>query len=434
MIQPKNMNARLRALYRSVSLRHGLLMWVAMVLAGGLDYAFNILAGRWLQPVQFGIVVGVAAILQLLANLPATIRSVVAFYTVSLSVESDSLKQVGAFVQRAWSRAWQLGLVAMGALVLLSPFLARLLRFPNPWPLWAASPMLLVLFARPVTDGALQGMQAFARVGATQLTQSALRLFFAAGLIWLGGQAVGAIFALPLAAFLALSLARWWLRPYFRVRSEAVARPVSLHYSSLALLGVLSFAALANFDPLFVKHFYNPSAAGNYATVVTLAKISLYLPVALGVMLFPKAKLRQATRRDARPILLLALAGALTPGLALTAFYFLFPGWLVKTIFTAAYADPGVVLALASLAATLNAGLSIWLNYALALERPPFIYALIGVLAWQASGMLLFGRASLVHMTMVMVSAGIMGNVAGFITTWYSKRTTTKVQAELAQL
>jgi O-antigen/teichoic acid export membrane protein len=409
-------------------------MWVAMVLAGGLDYAVNILAGRWLQPVQFGIFVGVAAILQLLANLPATIRSVVAFYTVSLSVESDSLKQIGAFVQRAWRWAWQLGLVATGSLVLLSPFLARLLRFPNPWPLWAAAPMLVVFFARPVTDGALQGLQVFVRLGSVPLTQSVLRLFFAAGLIWMGGQAVGAIAALPLAAFIALSLARWWLRPYFRVRGGVVARQVSLHYSSLALLGVLSFAALANFDALFVKHFFSPRVAGNYATVVTLAKISLFLPMAIGVILFPKAKLRKATGRDARPILLLALAGALAPGLALSTFYFLFPGWLVKTMFTAAYANPGVVLALASLAATLNAGLSIWLNYALALERPPFIYALLGVLGWQASGMLLFGRASLVHMTMVMVSAGMMGNVAGFITTWYSERTTGRVQAELAEL
>jgi hypothetical protein len=35
---------------------------------------------------------------------------------------------------------------------------------------------------------------------------------------------------------------------------------------------------------------------------------------------------------------------------------------------------------------------------------------------------------------MVMVSAGITGNVAGFITTWYSARTTTKVRAELAEV
>jgi hypothetical protein len=34
--------------------------------------------------------------------------------------------------------------------------------------------------------------------------------------------------------------------------------------------------------------------------------------------------------------------------------------------------------------------------------------------------MFLFGRDSLVHMTLVMVSAGLAGNLAGFATTWSS--------------
>jgi O-antigen/teichoic acid export membrane protein len=324
--------------------------------------------------------------------------------------------------------------MATALVVLISPFLARLLRLPNPWPLWAASPVVLLFFVRSVTDGALQGVQAFTGFGVVQVTQSLLRLLFAAGLIWLGYQAVGAILALPLACIAVLLLAVWWLRPYFQTRSEAVARPVSWHYSSYTLLGLAAFALLANLDALFVKRFFTPRIAGNYAPVVTLAKISLFMPLAMGIILLPKAAQRRAMGRDARPILLLTLTGALAPGLVLTIFYFLFPGWLVRIIFTDAYANPGVVLGLASLAASLYAGLNIWLNYALSLERPTFIFALVGVLIWQGLGMFMFGRASLVHMTLVMVSAGVLGNLAGFITTWYIVRATKAVGAELVGL
>ena len=76
------------------------------------------------------------------------------------------------------------------------------------------------------------------------------------------------------------------------------------------------------------------------------------------------------------------------------------------------------MLGLATLATTLYAGLNIWLNYALSLERPVFVYALAGVLLWQAAGMLLFGRENLVSMTSIMVSAGLIGNLAGLVTTW----------------
>jgi O-antigen/teichoic acid export membrane protein len=412
------MTAWPQALIRSVGLRHGVMMWAALMLAGGLDYGVNVLAGRWLQPVQYGIFVCVGAILQVLVYLSLAIRNVIAVYTAKLGVESGSFKQVGAFVRRAWRWSWWRGLVATGLMALISPFLAPLLRLPNPWPLWAASPMMLLFFVRPVTDGALQGMQVFWGFGVVQVTQSVLRLLFAAGLIWLGCQAVGAIVALPLAGTVVLMLALRWLRPYFRALGEVVAGPVSWHYSSYTLLGLAAFGVLANLDALFVKHFFNPRMAGNYGPVVTLAKVSLFLPVAIGIILLPKAVQRRALGRDARPILLLALTGALAPGLVLTIFYFLFPGWLVRIIFTDAYANPGIVLALASLAASLYAGLNIWLNYAFSLERPAFIYALVGVLLWQGVGMFMFGRESLVHMTMVMVSAGVIGNLAGFITNW----------------
>ena len=426
------MRTGLHALFRSIGIRHGLIMSAALTLAGGLDYAVNVLAGRWLQPVEFGIFVCVAAILQVLVYLAVAIRNVVAFYTANLSVERDSLNQVGAFVQRAWRWAWKWGLMTTALTILISPFSARLLRLPNPWPLWAATPVVLLFFVRAITDGALQGVQAFAGFGVVQVTQSLLRLLFAAGLMWLGYRAVGAIAALPLAMAVVLVLALRWLRPYFQDHRQVVARPVSWHYSSYTLLGLAAFAVLANMDALFVKHFFSPRIAGNYAPVVTLAKVSLFVPLAMGIILLPKAVQRQATGRDARPILLLALTGALAPGLALTVLYFLSPGLLVGVIFTNAYANPGIVLGLASLAASLYAGLNVWLNYALSLERAAFIYALVGVLVWQGAAMFLFGRNSLVHMTLVMASAGVMGNLAGFITNWYIVPAPRAVRAEVA--
>lgn len=415
----ESMTAWLPTSLRSVALRHGAIVSAAMLLAGGLDYAVNVLAGRWLQPVEFGIFVCVAAILQVLTYLAITIRNVVAFYTANLSTQSDSFSQVGAFVRRAWRWAWQWGLLGTALVGLISPFMAHLLRLPNPWPLWAATPVVGLLFVRAITDGALQGMQAFAGFGVVQVGQSLLRLLFATGLIWLGWQSAGAIAALPLAMAVVLVPAMRYLGPYFRDKRQVVARPVSWHYSSYTLLGLATFALLANLDALFVKRFFSPNVAGNYAPVVTLAKVSLFAPLAMGIILLPKAVQRQASGRDARPILLLALMGALTPGFLLTILYFLSPGLLVSIIFTNAYANPGIILGLANLAASLYAGLNIWLNYALSLERPAFVYAMVGVLVWQGTGMLLFGRESLVHMTLVMVSAGVMGNFVGFLTNWY---------------
>ncbi len=409
---------RLLTLWRSEGFRHGLVMSGAMILAGVLDYVVNVLAGRWLVPVEYGIFVSIAAILQVVLYVSIAIRNVVAFYSAELAVQADSNTRLGAFVRRAWRWGWQWGLAAMAVMALISPPLARLLQLPNFWSLWAASLMVFVLFLRPITDGALQGMQEFTGLGLVQVTQAFARLALAVVLIWMGWQAIGAIIALPLAGAIALVLALWLLRPQFRSPRGDSGRSLSWHYSIHTLVGLAGFGLLTNLDALFVKRFFNPHVAGNYGPVVTLAKITLFLPLAMGMVLFPKATQRQATGRDARPILLLALAAAVLPGLVLSTICFLFPGALVKTIFTSAYDNPGIVLGLANLAASLFAGLNIWLNYALSREMPSFIYAIIGILCWQAFGMYVFGRDNLVYMTSIMVSAGVIGNLAGFIMTW----------------
>jgi O-antigen/teichoic acid export membrane protein len=412
------MKERLRAFWGSPGVRRSLLLAGAMVLAGGLDYALNVLAGRWLVPAEYGVFVAVAAILQVLVYLTNSIRNVVAFYTAEISAAAGSRGGVGAFLHRAWNWGWRWGLAGAAVGAVLSPVVARSLRLPSVWPLWAACPAVLLFFTRTVTDGALQGIQAFGGFGLVQVSQAFFRILIAAALIWLGYQATGAILALSIACVLSLAIALWLLRPHFRDRHQPVDRPVSWHYSAYTLLGLGVFAMLTNMDAIFVKRFFDPQVAGNYGPVVTLAKIGLFLPLALGIVLFPKVTKRAAAGRNPRPILLLALSGTLLPGLALSAMCFLFPGPFVRVLFTGAYRNPGIVLGLATLAATFYAGLNIWLNYALSLERPIFVYALVGVLLWQAIGMVVFGRDNLVSMTLTMVSAGIVGNLAGFATTW----------------
>lgn len=406
------------AFLRTPGAWQGALMGAAMVLAGGLDYGVNVLAGRWLDPVDFGVFVSVTAILQVLLALTIAIRLVVASYTAELTVQTPP-SLVGGFVRRAWRWSWQWGLLATVLAAAASPLLAAPLRIPDPAPLWAASLMVGVLFMREANYGALQGVQAFPALGAVQVVQAALRLVLAAVLMWAGWRATGAVLAQPLAGVAGVALTLWWLRPYLRARGAEPDGKVSWHYSASTVLGLAVFGVITNLDALFVKRYFDPRIAGDYGPVVTLERISLFLPWAIGFVLFPKVARRKAAGRDPRPVLLLSLAAALAPGLGMTVIYFLIPGPLVRAIFTGAYADPGVVLGLASLAATLYAGIHIWLNYALSLKRNLFVYCLAGVLLLQGVAMYALGRSNLVLMTLTMVACGLLGNFAGFATTWF---------------
>ena len=117
-------------------------------------------------------------------------------------------------------------------------------------------------------------------------------------------------------------------------------------------------------------------------------------------------------------MLLLAIALNLTllPGLVLTLIYWLFPGEIVRVVFGDAYTDPGPLLALVGLATTLYAGVNIWVNFALSLERRSTIGLMAAIVVAQIAAMVMF-HDRLETIALIMVAAGLLGNLAGAATT-----------------
>ena len=429
--KPLRLHEKLMAAARALGIREGMIISAAMVFAGSLDYLVHIVVGRRLAPIEYGIFVSVTALVQVLIFLSSTIRSVVGFYTTEAVHQPESGQSVAALVCQAWRWAWRWGLISTAILLICIPLLTRQLRLPDFAPMWAASLMVLLLFLRQVTHGVLQGTQQFGGLGLVQVVQAALRLIFAVTFIWVGTRAVGALAAQTLSCALAVAVAVWWLRDYFRNTSSAWTPSISRAYPLHTFLGLTAFGILTNLDPLFVKHFYSPSIAGNYGPVATLAKISLFLPWSLGFVILPKVKSRLARGEETRPILLMGIVASLVPGFCLSAAYLMFPGALVKAVFGSAYTNPGIVLGLANIATTLYAGLYIWLNYALSLDHPSFIYGLVTVVVAQCIAMYAFGRQSLVNLMVMMIVAAALGHLVGFLTTWSPARSTATRRPEL---
>jgi len=406
----------IKSLTHSAGARDGLIMVSAIFIAGAFDYLTNVMVGRILVPAEFGVFIAVAALLQVMVYLTNVIRNVVAYYTAELMAQQDSFLQITAFLQNRWRWAWRWGLLATLLLFLAAPLVAQFLKMDSAVPIWAGSLLLLLLFLRPVTDGALQGIQQFIKLGSVQIIQAILRFGLAIIFLMLGWQAAGAIFALPLASAVTLLVARWYLRSYFRARPGSLStQAVSGQYSTRTLVGFLAFALLINIDVLVVKRFFEPDVAGNYGPVVTLGKINLFLAMSTGLVLFPKVVQRRATGRPGTSILLAALLVTLTPGFVITFLYLLFPGLIVQTVFSDAYRDPGILLGLIGLATTLFAGVYVWLNYALSLDDPKFVYALLAIVLLQAIGLVVFND-TLTSIASVLVVSGLLGNGVGLFT------------------
>ncbi|MAT96478.1 MAG: hypothetical protein CL608_04985 [Anaerolineaceae bacterium] len=403
---------RIRSLLTSADARDGVVMTAATVLAGGFDYLVLVVAGLLLSDPAAIAFLAVMNLLKIAEQVTWVIRNVVAYYTAELAVQADAPRQIGQFVRRRWRWAWRWGLLVALLFGLAAPLTNRLINANSTGAVMAAGLALLFFFVRPVTDGALQGVQNFLGLGSVVVLQAVLRFGLTAVLIWAGLELVGAVLALPLASGLALLLALWLLRDYFRVPAQSAKSKISFSYSALTFVGLLAFAVLVYSDAILVNRLFPEAVAAQYTPVNVLARINLFVPVALGMVLFPKATQRQTLGQDARPMLLLALAATLLPGLGLTAVYFLAPEWIVTLVFRGQYGNPGLLLGWVGLATTLFAGVNIWLNYALSLGRRPFVYLLAVIAVAQICAVLLLDH-TLMTIAFVLIGSGLAANLAG---------------------
>lgn len=402
---------RLQTLLRSGDARDGALMAGATLVAGAFDYLVLLVAGLLLPNAAAIAFLAVMNLLKIGEQATWVIRNVAAYYSAELTIRPEAQARIGAFLRDRWRWAWRWGLLVAGLFILAAPLTNRLINANSTPAVMAAGLALLLFFVRPVTDGTLQGTQHFLGLGGVVVFQAVLRFGLTAVLIWLGLELVGAVLALPLAAGLALLLALWLLRPYFRAPRAAVQK-VSLRYSGLTLVGLLAFAVLVYGDAILVNRIFPEAVAGQYTPINVLARINLFVPLALGLVLFPKATQRHALGRDARPMLLLTLAATLLPGLALTALYFLFSDQIVALVFRGQYAPPGALLGWVGLATTLFAGMNIWLNYALSVGKRPFVYLLALIATGQIAAIFLLAH-TLTILAFVLVTAGLLANLAG---------------------
>jgi O-antigen/teichoic acid export membrane protein len=392
-----------------------MVLFGAATLAYGLDYLFNLAAGRMLDPAGFGVVVGLGAVAQIMTVASRVVLAIVTRYVSGFQATSDATGREVSFFRAAMRVGASLGGVAMILLVLLAKPLSQFWRMPSSAPVLALAAAAFMMGIRPVMEGVLQGARRFAAAGMVQLCQAILRLSLGVVLIAAGLGAFGAMLALPVstsAAFLfgLVLLGRPFVRPGAVEHGVAVAD--AFQYSTVTALGLIGFALLINMDALLVKRFFGPAEAGYYGAAVTLGKVIQFLPIAITQVLFAEAARRRAAQQDPMRVLLpVMLIVAVLCGLIALAFA-LFPTTIVSVVFGADYRLEGKVLATLGLAMTLFALVSVWLHYYLSTDRVGYVYLVLVGVAVQVLLMILFHDA-LWHLPAIMSANALWLVLAG---------------------
>ena len=408
---------RARVSNLDASAQQGIVLVLAANLAYVLDYFFNFAAGRMLQPESFSIIVSLAGISNVLVVGSRVIQTVVTRYISRFDGESPQSDQIPAFFQTIWRSAWLWGTAVVILMVALSWPIANWLQIDDVRIVLALAATTILLVVRPVIGGGLQGVQQFAHLGFIQIIQAFIRLLLGVFLIWLGWGAFGAMVALPIGSLLALIYGvsiidrRVWRKTDSH---HGVTIPELFKYSAYTAVGLLSYAVLVNMDAILVRRFFDATQAGNYGAAVTLGKIVQFMPVAIVLLLFPKAAQRQAANQDPAKVLFPALTAVFVLCTGIAVGYTLFTDLIIQLTVGNQYQVSSLVLGLLGAGLTLLALSNVWLYYFLSIEQTTYV-KFIGISIFIQLGLMMTFNSALWHLPAAMIVNGLFLCIMGFI-------------------
>jgi len=342
-----------------------LFLLIATTVANVLAFGYQVVMARLLEPAEYAALTALFGVLILESISSQVIQSATAKLAAQYRAR-DEEAALHAFVRR-WAVRVGAASAALGVVVvLLSPLIAGALALPGlSVALLGVSLFLALVFTFGL--GLLQGLARFVWMGSALIAQAGSRLVVGVALVVAGLSVDGAFTGAAAAIAISVLVLAIPLLPLLRAaRGSKVVHelgPAETRFFALSAVVLLAYAALTNMDAVLARSLLSPDEAGAYAGAITMGKIVLFAPIAIGFLLLERTARAHARGEDTDRALYLALGFvAATSGLVAAA-YLVVPELLVPIVVGAKYPETARLVGTYGIAAFANALLSLWIAY-----------------------------------------------------------------------
>ena len=378
-------------------LRHPLFSGSLIMVGGNMvvnvvNYAYHLIMGRVLGPVNYGVLASIFSILYLISVVPSSA-------SVSIVKFISSAKGNGEVysVYRSLSRfVFILAGVTSLVFMTFSPFVAKFLRIENISIVAMVSFVLFFSLITLVNQASSQGLLKFSGLVVPNLVSAVVKLGLGITLVLLGWSVFGAIFAVVVGAVLSYLYSRWFIKRVLTGKSSKFfnLKPF-FKYSIPVLVQAFAFTSLFTTDLILVKHFLPEFEAGIYAALSTLGKIIFFAVSPIVGTMFPIVAGRKSRGESYEKVFLFSFVITLAISSLVVVFYWLFPNIAIGVLYGKAYLSAKSDLVWMGIFILFYTLANILVNFSLSLGRTkvvwfPLLIAVLQVVAlWFWHGSLL---------------------------------------------
>lgn len=363
-------------------MKSALFLFVSAFVGNILNYLYSITIARILGPADYSVILSLLSLLIIMAVPINTFQTVVTKYVSSFkALEKNNI--IKKFLIKAGLRTLIFGISSFLILLIFSKFIADYLKLSSVLPVIIICSTVLPAYVIPITRGALQGFQAFVGLGLNGIFESAFRFLIGIVLLFIGLKVNGVLLAFPFSLFLAfvlsiLPLSKFLVAGSIREDNDTGIDFIEVYkYIFPVFITLFSFAVLTNIDVIMVKHYFDATSAGYYASAEIIGKIGLYLAGPVAIVMFPKTSFISEKNEDAKPVLIKSIIAVACICGVLAFSYLMIPDILIKIFFGSKFINSIPLLPKFGIAMFLFSLTNVFLFYQLSIRSFKFIIPLI---------------------------------------------------------
>ena len=344
---------------------------VATVTGYAFAYLYLLIMGRVLGPEDFGILGALFAIFYIACLIGQALREAIATKVAEVKAKDGEIASVAACLKIV-KKLVIICLLPCVAFIIVSKPVADFFNVGSIWPVIIVAFSIFTALTLDIVLGLLQGLQRFKSLGIVGYTISqGLKVVFGLVFVWVGWSLLGAVGALfastAIATFVGLAIVKNQLVNAIHSSTDATLRLGPILLPTIILAVFLSMPA--SVDVMLVTHFFGGTDAGIYNAVATIGKVVFFLPMAVTMILLPRATEKHILGIDARPILLRSLGISLILSGIVVVICWAFPENIVRLFFGEEYLAATSLIGLYAAAMLLFSINVVLIHYSLAIRN-----------------------------------------------------------------
>jgi O-antigen/teichoic acid export membrane protein len=358
--------------------RNVIFVFIGTALVNVFNLLFQLLIAHSLSPSDFAAFNALLSIFLLFSSPLSTFQPAVAKYTSELKAvgENDKIKELLSALLKSLT---PILILTLAIFLLLNDFLVIRLKIGSISSGYVLALLVAASWIAPVLAGGLQGMELFGWLVSSSIISGALKLTLGFLFIWLGYSILGAMAAFLISFIIGVYIYYLPLKKFitFKTRKDSTVDLKKIFaFLFPVMVSTFCYIALTNFDMIMAKYFFQPEESGFYSLAQMVGKIFLFLPGAIGVVMFPRSAGLNAKNLDSTHILKKSIFYAAVLCLLGVCAYNIFPSLVLKALVGKVFANSVNLGRLFSISMSMFALLNILILYFLSIKDLRFIYYL----------------------------------------------------------